>query len=119
MDNSKLIDGKLAAHQECPFRDQCEIARDNACRHLGVFHKVPYSCASARAFDLIQSYKADKATTKLLGEAVKQSNENILNQGYLAQMAGKNMVRDNPYDQATNDYWIWRSGYVQAFKDSN
>lgn len=43
----------------------------------------------------------------------------VFNEGYRAQAAGKSMVRDNPYCDADNRYWEWRSGYCQAFKDSN
>jgi hypothetical protein len=43
----------------------------------------------------------------------------IINLGYKAQMEGKNMVRDNPYDQSTSEYWLWRQGFIEAFKDSN
>jgi hypothetical protein len=58
-DNSKLVDGKIPAYMECPFRGKCEIAKENICNHRGVFHNVMYSCASARAFDLIEAYRRD------------------------------------------------------------
>ena len=46
---SQLVDGRIPAHTVCPFRDACGFA----CSHLGKKHTVAYSCASARAFDLM------------------------------------------------------------------
>lgn len=52
---SKLVDGRIPAYTECPFREKCEIAQANRCNHLGVFHKSEYSCATARGFDLLEA----------------------------------------------------------------
>jgi len=42
----------------------------------------------------------------------------IENEGYRAQMQGKTM-RDNPYDSQLPQHWLWRKGFIEAFKDSN
>lgn len=46
--------GRIPAGRVCPFRADCELARDDACYHKGVDHPVPYSCALARAFVVIR-----------------------------------------------------------------
>jgi hypothetical protein len=50
---SKLIDGRIPPHTECPFRNRCGFAENNTCHHKGVEHVVAYSCGAARAYDLI------------------------------------------------------------------
>lgn len=40
-------------------------------------------------------------------------------EGYQAQMQGKDMVKDNPYDCGDNKHWEWRKGFIQAFMDSH
>ncbi len=40
------------------------------------------------------------------------------NQGYAAQSSGKSMSA-NPYLANTPEYWAWRKGFLEAFKDSN
>lgn len=47
-------DGRISANTECPFRSKCEIAAANRCHHLSAEHSVPFSCATARGFDLLQ-----------------------------------------------------------------
>jgi hypothetical protein len=54
---SKLLDGRIPAYQECPFRKDCRIAQDNECHHMGKFSANEFSCGLARAFDLIQRYE--------------------------------------------------------------
>lgn len=48
-----LVDGKIPANTVCPFRAKCEIAQNDACKHNGVNHTVPFSCAAARGFEII------------------------------------------------------------------
>jgi hypothetical protein len=54
-----LIDGRIPAYQECPFRKNCEIATAGNCYHKGIEHNVEFSCAAARGFELINSYKKE------------------------------------------------------------
>lgn len=62
---SHLVEGRIPAHACCPWRSQCPLASglDPACRHTGVEHDVPFSCASARAFEI-----CDTAPDKLVSE---------------------------------------------------
>lgn len=55
---SKLVEGKIPAHTDCPFRTRCPFDEDNTCRQRGVDHNVDFSCASARAYDLIESARS-------------------------------------------------------------
>lgn len=52
---SQLVNGRIPANTECPFRARCPFAqsfpgRKPKCHHLGVNHPVPFSCATARLF---------------------------------------------------------------------
>lgn len=49
----RLVNGKIPKWQECPFRKHCGIAKKRACKHKGVEHPCEFSCASARAFDMV------------------------------------------------------------------
>jgi hypothetical protein len=53
MQNSKLVDGKIPAHTMCPFKYKCTTF---SCDHVGIYHKVAFSCDTARAFDLKHVY---------------------------------------------------------------
>lgn len=64
---SKLTAGKIPAHTECPFIDQCSTSQNGRCNHKGKSHNVPYSCGLARAFDTI-TYKETVATVQRLAE---------------------------------------------------
>lgn len=50
---SLLVEGNIPANTECPFASQCVFKTEGQCKHKGVEHHIPFSCASARAFDLI------------------------------------------------------------------
>lgn len=50
--NSVLVNGKIPAHTVCPYRDQCEYAKQNECNHRGVDHTIPFSCGAARLFKI-------------------------------------------------------------------
>ena len=54
---SKLTDGLIPKHTACPFREECNMP---GCRQLGIEHKVDFSCALARAFDMIHESKERK-----------------------------------------------------------
>jgi hypothetical protein len=45
--------GRIPAKTPCPYRDKCEIAKNEACYHKGTDHPCHFSCATARAFDLL------------------------------------------------------------------
>jgi len=53
--DSKLKDGMIPAHTECPFERTCPISRTNRghCKHEGENHPTEFSCASARGFDIL------------------------------------------------------------------
>jgi len=45
---SRLDNGLIPPHTECPFRARCRLY----CYHTGINHYTAYSCAAARAFDI-------------------------------------------------------------------
>jgi hypothetical protein len=51
---SRLIAGKVPQGQLCPFRGRCSTWEAEQCHHKGVKHPCDFSCATARAFDLIE-----------------------------------------------------------------
>lgn len=57
---TKLVDGCVPAFTECPFKEQCSKDMPHFCEHLGTEHKVPYSCAIARSYEITHGYKEDK-----------------------------------------------------------
>lgn len=62
----QLVKGKIPAHTKCPFTKECiysnEHIGDGLCKHKGIEHKTPFSCATARAIDLLE--KEVKALNK-------------------------------------------------------
>ena len=52
--NTKLVDGLIPAYTNCPFRKDCIL--ELGCHHMGILHKVAFSCASARGFDILNKY---------------------------------------------------------------
>lgn len=53
-DNDRLVDGKIPAFAECPYSSKCVNKGAGLCYHLGEEHNVAYSCATARAFEMVQ-----------------------------------------------------------------
>lgn len=51
MGNEKLVDGSIPRNTECPYKQMCDFS----CQHQGINHDVPYSCGSARAYEIIVS----------------------------------------------------------------
>ncbi len=53
---SKLKEGKIPAHEECPYRKKCDGStyEESSCiaGHIGKKHEVDFSCALARGFDI-------------------------------------------------------------------
>ena len=54
----RLVEGKIPAYTACPWAQRCELKQSNACHHRGIEHAVPFSCAVARGFELIEDCKA-------------------------------------------------------------
>lgn len=54
---TKLVEGRIPVGSVCPFKDKCEIG--SSCYHTGKFHRMPFSCATARAYDLIERYELE------------------------------------------------------------
>lgn len=51
--NIQLINGCIPENTECPFRNICIFVQEGTCKHKGVEHNVPFSCAAARGFVLL------------------------------------------------------------------
>lgn len=51
---SSLVMGRIPAFTKCPFAGKCPSAKSGKCHHQGETHPVPFSCASARAFDMLE-----------------------------------------------------------------
>ena len=49
-----LVNGRIPAGQECPYRTECTEAQNGHCGHQGVNHTVPYSCGYARLFKIFK-----------------------------------------------------------------
>ena len=47
-----LVEGKIPAFTDCPFRAQCPSGINGNCKQQGVAHPVPFSCGYARAFEI-------------------------------------------------------------------
>jgi hypothetical protein len=50
---TKLVHGNIPARTDCPFTSSCPMSENKTCAHRGVEHQVEFSCAVARAYDLI------------------------------------------------------------------
>jgi hypothetical protein len=48
-----LVNGKIPANKECPFKEECITFQTQKCYHQGVNHPVEFSCGTARAFELL------------------------------------------------------------------
>lgn len=49
---SVLVDGRIPAFTDCPFRDKCPSGK-TGCKQTGKDHSIAFSCAFARGFDLM------------------------------------------------------------------
>jgi len=54
---AKLIDGKIPAFTECPYKSKCN---PEICNHQGSDHQVAFSCAFARAYELLEKRQKEK-----------------------------------------------------------
>lgn len=48
-----------------------------------------------------------------------EQQQEIKDAGYTAHAAGKDMCNNNPYPENDCRHWLWRNGYLEAFKDAN
>ena len=78
---SLLVDGRIPARTECPFAAQCTFNQNNECRHNGADHAVPFSCATARGFDLIQRTSPQERTFILHWRAGKPAEQTVKGTG--------------------------------------
>ena len=51
--SSLLVNGKIPPKVICPFRVKCSTASKGDCKHAGYNHSIEFSCAFARAHDLL------------------------------------------------------------------
>ena len=51
---SKLVNGCIPQGQDCPFKTECGYS---SCKHMGKTHPCDFSCAAARAYDMINVTK--------------------------------------------------------------
>lgn len=54
---TKLENGCIPANTECPFKGECDIRAVCMCAHGGLGHKVAFSCAAARFYDMMEQRK--------------------------------------------------------------
>lgn len=52
-----LVDGKIPPKTVCPFKDKCELAKEDRCFHQGLDHQNAFSCAVARGFEIVGQMK--------------------------------------------------------------
>lgn len=56
----KLTQGLIPAFRECPFKDKCKKTDFfEHCTHEGDQHQLPFSCAVARLFDIMEKNTED------------------------------------------------------------
>lgn len=48
-----------------------------------------------------------------------EQQQEIKDEGYRAHVAGSDMVKGNPHPTTSSYHWLWRKGYLEAFKDAN
>ena len=61
---TKLKDGKIPAHTECPFLHQCPEPKAGWCAHNGINHSVEFSCGTARMWDMAIEYEPPNAKVR-------------------------------------------------------
>jgi hypothetical protein len=49
---NKLVNGKIPANTECPWKTKCGLVQ--GCHHKGINHDIPFSCAAARGFEIME-----------------------------------------------------------------
>jgi hypothetical protein len=59
MNNSQLENGYIPKYTACPYRFECGENGGN-CVHKGENHRVDFSCAFARLFDLLHQHGDSK-----------------------------------------------------------
>lgn len=51
-----LVEGKIPAKSVCPFRVICTSAKEGSCGHSGHEHAVPFSCGTARWYNMDKTF---------------------------------------------------------------
>lgn len=51
-----LVNGRIPAYTECPYVKVCMTKKENRCHHTGINHSVPYSCATARGYKMMENF---------------------------------------------------------------
>jgi len=46
-------EGRIPVNAECPYAKICKHKRENGCHHYGTDHGFVFSCATARAYDIV------------------------------------------------------------------
>ena len=50
-----LVNGRIPAREDCPYRSKCQTAHNGDCKHKGAELQLnDFSCASARYFALVE-----------------------------------------------------------------
>lgn len=75
---TKLVDGRIPARTVCPFRDRCSIVASGSCHHLGIDCESQFSCAAARAFDLMERPAANTRPIDELACTFSDGNKVVL-----------------------------------------
>ena len=92
---TKLVDGRIPAYTTCPFKDQCEMSHN--CYHLGKKHDRPFSCAAARAFDMISK----KNMVYIVEEVVEYEGSSVLGV-FSSEKAAEDYLKKNPVSPYTS-----------------
>lgn len=48
----QLVNGNIPKNTECPFKSDCVFVA--GCKHKGINHDIDFSCAVARALDILK-----------------------------------------------------------------
>jgi hypothetical protein len=64
MNKPKLVNGKIPAFTECPYKGQCKTAKIGQCGHFGKDHPKSFSCSIARILTVIDGLLANKKMAK-------------------------------------------------------
>lgn len=52
-----LVNGKIPPKTVCPFKNKCELAKEEKCFHRGLDHEHDFSCAIARGFEIVNQFQ--------------------------------------------------------------
>lgn len=52
----QLTNGNIPPHTRCRFAETCEVTN---CPHRGILHETEFTCATARALEMVETYEAE------------------------------------------------------------